>query len=129
MRIMLIVTNGTRIYSTLYGWSGSQEVRAFMKKKRLDRGSLKSEGHPTEEHLDIPLAKVPTTLQRLTTDEFREVQTEKVIASKVSTSIPVHVVGDDDHDEERRNGHRKLKSGRDLARRQKNQAREEAMAA
>lgn len=126
---MLIVTNGTRIYSTLYGWSGSQEVRAFMKKKRLDRVSLKSEGHPTEEHLDIPLAKVPPTLQRLGVEAFHDMQADKSIASKISTPIPVHVIGDDDHDEERRNGHRKLKSGRDLARRQKNQAREEAMAA
>lgn len=52
------------MFSTIYGNAGSKELRSKAKKMRLDRGFLRSEGHPVNEHYMIPAAKQPGIADR-----------------------------------------------------------------
>jgi hypothetical protein len=56
-RSMLVIGPNNVVTSTLYGWDGSKELRSLLKTLRLDRGHLKNEGHPVDEHILLPVAK------------------------------------------------------------------------
>ena len=43
--------------SNYKGLPGSRELRAFAKKAHIDKAMLRNEGHPTEEHFLVPVAK------------------------------------------------------------------------
>lgn len=54
---MIAIGPGNIVISTLYGEDGHRELRAVMKKHRLGREFIRSEGHPADEHLVVPESK------------------------------------------------------------------------
>jgi hypothetical protein len=61
---MLVIGPNNVVTSTLYGWDGSKELRRLLKTLRLDRGHLKNEGHPVDEHILLPVVKRAGLLAR-----------------------------------------------------------------
>jgi hypothetical protein len=80
------------MFSDVYGYEGSKELRAFAKKMRLDRSSLKDEGHPVDEHYLVPFAKHPGMQARganiISLDEHRTRKNAKreQVQKAISTS-------------------------------------------
>lgn len=80
---MILIDPTNAAISTLYGDDGYRELHAFMKKLRLDRTALKSEGDPVREYLIVPVSKieggiVSSTARLCTRVEFSEAQATKM---------------------------------------------------
>lgn len=80
------------MFSDIYGFEGSKELRSLAKKMRLDRVLLKEEGHPVDEHYLIPAAKHPGMAARgvtiVTAEELRERQQTKRAQVRLVVSNP-----------------------------------------
>ena len=80
---MIFIDPSHSAISTLYGEDGHAELIAFMKRLRLDRTALKNEGHPTDEYLLIPTAKMTGEIVQLAATVGTFADKRRLLSTKV----------------------------------------------
>jgi hypothetical protein len=131
--VSLILVHGCHVFSTLKGWDGGfKEIKGLMKALRLGREFLKQEGHPTNEHLELPSSKATAATMRgaapVQTSEFVNIQNAKQNAVSVPAPIlPAMTFVDPGPAEDlaRRNRDRHRSQKRNNARRNKMRSQED----